>query len=1039
MVSGQFGSGSADVAQLAGDKKRSKKKDREQSTRLASSSADSTEEEEDAKADDDNYAPAALWVETSASALEESEDLTPQQRRAREVAGGYTKVGGQKVNDSAVWSKANGDVHLFCNKEGEWGFSFSRDEMVAGVVRCSVRSAAEHSGKAQPHLVPAWIVVVEGKEAEATTLSIIPNPNRETNIEQLLVFCVHDTLKFRYYRHFPYYLIFLVAMVIGACILPNGIGTFSDKSGFWVGKGVLDASNSQLLGKTTSGDQFFDWTEQVLRHLWIDSHVVNNASIANQYVQTPLLAQQGTTLDTLSTSNRELCMSTCEKRADCHSFVFSQACSICLLKDGCVDPTNATQMLPSSGGIARCADPSPFSYYDQRCSAKAGNLTLQPSVPFDSAEKKADGQAFRSYGVGLALLQQVRVEAQDCELSTTLPPYDAEKIPGKCYGRYKESRSDAPPFGVLTEEMKVVPVSDPTRPPYITDEARGVEYDGTSLYTDTSLFSSSVDTFSIPFRYNVSLPETLQGLRRAQSGKFLDEQTRLVRLNAVLYFPAHDGFFAYVSSFVEFRSVGGVQVGQRVIPFKIVNFNRARNRFVFALDVIIVLSTVIMTVSYIRNIYVKWCLKQASKMNRITVFGIWEIFELCHLVTLSIQSDKRMQMWAKGASTASDNIMETMKDQSDTTDPAIAAHNFLVHYALLTDKGNVAFSIAIIMSFLRLFKYAQFDPRVNALSETVKGAAYHLLVMTIIFLVVLVSFSLGGCILFGHALTEFRNFPTSMSYLLRCLVQATMENWNGLHNERPTVSWVFLVAYFLISWLLLLNMVLAIIAKSFATVQESMAAVATDTDDLTFLSAWATVKRTVRGYMVSRQNRRHGVHLRGRLAAHAVALELVGHDLASDQAVSLCQQIRAWSETSRRTLRTSRPDVPPSALTDARLYIRALQFRELCLSVSPPLTVSRELHRIFAAAQKQVVSGSSGRDRQDARRFALMSEKIGEMDGRVVEARARAEAAQNDQAASLAEIAALLRARSPQTNGATAAGQPTLAASNDAATGDELV
>ena len=524
-----------------------------------------------------------------------------------------------------------------------------------------------------------------------------------------------------------------------------------------------------------------------------------------------------------------------------------------------------------------------------------------------------------------------------------------------------------------------------------------------------TVFSSSVDTFSIPFRYNVSLSETLNGLRRAQGGKFLDEQTRLVRLNAVVYFPAHDGFFAYVSSFVEFRSVGGVQTGQRLIPFKIVNFNKTRNRFVFALDVIIIISTAIMAVSYIRNIHLKWAMKQASKMNHITVFGIWEIFELCHLVALTIQSEKRGRMWYNGAHTTSNNFMDTMKDWSDTQDPAVAAYNFLVSYAVLTDKANVALSMAVVLSFLRLFKYAQFDPRLNALSETVKGAAFHLLVMTFIFLVVLVSFSLGGCILFGHALPEFRNFATSMSYLLRNLVSATMEKWDLLHNSRPTVSWVFLAVFFLISWLLLLNMVLAIIAESFAIVQESMSAVANEGEELTFLSAWASLKRTARGYVDTRHNRRHGVHLRGRLAAHAVAMEvLLGLDPASDQAVSLCQQIRAWSETSRRTLRTSRPDLPPSALTDARLYIRALQFRELCLSVSPPLTVSRELHRIFAAAQKQVVSGSSGRDREDARRFALMSEKIGEVDGRVMEARARAEAAQNDQAASLGHIAELL-------------------------------
>jgi hypothetical protein len=64
----------------------------------------------------------------------------------------------------------------------------------------------------------------------------------------------------------------------------------------------------------------------------------------------------------------------------------------------------------------------------------------------------------------------------------------------------------------------------------------------------------------------------------------------------------------------------------------------------------------------------------------------------------------------------------------------------------------------LLILLMQLFRYFSFDPRLNIVVATVSSAAEKLLPVLLIFLVILVAYSLLGIILFGSELDEFSTF-----------------------------------------------------------------------------------------------------------------------------------------------------------------------------------------------------------------------------------------------------------------------------------------
>ena len=888
------------------------------------------------------------------------------------VGGVYEKVPQALLNGAPVW-EGEQHVFLFRSSAGEWAFAHSMREAECNE-HCGVVSA---DAVALPHQRMQWT-----SHNETVDLCVLPSPHRETTVEQLQVFMCNNILHNRYERHLPYYLFYITCITLLICRLPNGLRNPDFSESYWVGRGAADGANRAALEGVASEDGMWDWMGNTLDSLWETSHIDLNVT----YTESPLLSDRGEELLMIKTKSAANCQARCDRHPYCNSFAFSLDCQLCYLYTLCMDVGTNMSALPHASA-EEC--PTLRSYLNIPCDP---GKTMESSKNYTFRSQNTAATAFESYGVAFATISQARVTYGDCPHTYALHEYDKDKVPLMCAGTYSSGSRSTADFGLrYNTTTRDVPQFTYEMSPDGNPRFKTIE-------TMTTLYPSTAYTQRLD--YEQTLPETKAQLAELRQRGFVDEQTRIVVLSFVLYFPANSGFFTYFQGYVEYLPTGTITASWQAVPFQLLNLDDKSNYLVMVLDASCFLAAIVFLLSFFSTIRVKLMLKEATRAHHVTVFGIWELFELSHVISMCTFVTFRIFLWATNFKSGKSGFLEDLSSLYDSEEEAFISYCFLVDVAIATDLSNVALGYAVIFSYLRLFKYVQFNRRFNALSETIKGASYNLLIMTVIFLVILVAFSLGGCVMFGHRNEEFRSFSTSMSYLLRSLLGGSMDGWSTLHDTRPDSSWAFLVLYFLISWLLLLNMVLAIIAESFSVVHESMQGVRPQRFQLSVKA----VKRFFSGVRTALAERRQetakGAHMRGRYNVLYVSREvLCARDPSSLQVCSIMRQVRRWSEQEMLSGDTNASSI----------YITALQFRNLCKDASRPLTVPAEVHRIFTGAESQLISGASGTVRESERRFHTLQEHIVGLEERLAEIREVGKDTKEDHGAKLAEITALLQ------------------------------
>jgi len=129
--------------------------------------------------------------------------------------------------------------------------------------------------------------------------------------------------------------------------------------------------------------------------------------------------------------------------------------------------------------------------------------------------------------------------------------------------------------------------------------------------------------------------------------------------------------------------------------------------------------------------------------------------------------------------------------------------------------------LCLILAFMRLFQYAQYNDRLNILTETVRMAAGDLLGVVVLGLIVVGGFAMAAHMLFGDNIPEFRHLTASVTTMLQILASGETDQFDDMQALHVWEARILIFFYFLLAWLILLNMILAIITGSFTSVQEA--------------------------------------------------------------------------------------------------------------------------------------------------------------------------------------------------------------------------
>uniref|UniRef100_A0A7S3D431 Polycystin cation channel PKD1/PKD2 domain-containing protein n=1 Tax=Palpitomonas bilix TaxID=652834 RepID=A0A7S3D431_9EUKA len=150
------------------------------------------------------------------------------------------------------------------------------------------------------------------------------------------------------------------------------------------------------------------------------------------------------------------------------------------------------------------------------------------------------------------------------------------------------------------------------------------------------------------------------------------------------------------------------------------------------------------------------------------------------------------------------------------------------HLGLVMEWYTIIAGVNVLLLVFRVFKLMHFQARMGLLTRTLSHAGTDLFHFIVLFMITFVGFSFMAYLLFGHQLREFMNLGESMITCFEMIV-GNYEVGRQLDyvGSSPAAGMIFYWTYFFVVFLILVNILLAILVDSFAEVKNSAQSSAT--------------------------------------------------------------------------------------------------------------------------------------------------------------------------------------------------------------------
>ncbi|KAJ9458695.1 Polycystin-2 [Diplonema papillatum] len=408
--------------------------------------------------------------------------------------------------------------------------------------------------------------------------------------------------------------------------------------------------------------------------------------------------------------------------------------------------------------------------------------------------------------LGFLILRQLRVAPEACshnEAYSAVAASIEQYLPTTCYPDYRctlltNTLSDAA-YG--TGETFVALKHNESKLSFTALSGRYETY-GCSGY-------SFVEKIPV---HNHTLTEAVDRVRRLRAAGWVDESTRLVSAELILFNRNYD-VFVFFAAFVEISAGGLWHPDVRIVPFQFLSVERAAGVAIFVIDIVV-------TVYFL---YIFYRLVQTLVRNLrlhgeiVSFFAFWNTYALADMILFMVTYGYRWSFWHITMRLRGDVFnQETQADVEDMW-------SSLARYAMLYEISWNCYGFACALAIGGLFRFTQYNPRLFLLVETVERALGELISVVAMMSVVVFAYGILGHLLFGYYLDEYASFIASCGTLLRLLIgdfpdQAFYAIRDTQHSS--VIAFIYLTSYTFIAWAILLNMILAIINESLAAVKQ---------------------------------------------------------------------------------------------------------------------------------------------------------------------------------------------------------------------------
>eukprot|EP01062_Namystynia_karyoxenos_P060409 TRINITY_DN5198_c0_g1_i2.p1 TRINITY_DN5198_c0_g1~~TRINITY_DN5198_c0_g1_i2.p1 ORF type:complete len:1050 (+),score=334.14 TRINITY_DN5198_c0_g1_i2:62-3151(+) len=305
-------------------------------------------------------------------------------------------------------------------------------------------------------------------------------------------------------------------------------------------------------------------------------------------------------------------------------------------------------------------------------------------------------------------------------------------------------------------------------------------------------------TILLPYK-SLELPQVKLIVDSLAAAGWIDAATQMVSLSALFLNPVL-GVYTATDMVVEFSQSGSTFIRASIRPFWL--FLSSDRRLHTALQVLDALSTV-----YLLFLILDLA-RDVSVRRRVhnSPLGPWELVRVVHFLVLFAALTARFLLF-KSAASIEDDL------------PAHLLYEEMVEYVHFFDITRMLMLGCLWCTWGRCLEFLRYHKQLNAVTETVRIGAHDLTSIICILFVLTMGFALVGQMNFGWHIEEFETLGNTFRWLFLILFTADI-NQNDVADRMtelsPVLAPAYLACYVMLSWLLLLNVVLGILATAFA-------------------------------------------------------------------------------------------------------------------------------------------------------------------------------------------------------------------------------
>ncbi|XP_044047625.1 polycystin-2 isoform X2 [Siniperca chuatsi] len=377
--------------------------------------------------------------------------------------------------------------------------------------------------------------------------------------------------------------------------------------------------------------------------------------------------------------------------------------------------------------------------------------------------------------LGVPRLRQVKVRNESCSVHEDLRDEVQD-----CYNMYTPTNEDTTSFGPKNGTAWV----------YATES----EMNGSSYWGQVSKYGGG--------GYYQDLSRTKEEsaihLQFLKDHLWLDRGTRAVFLDFSVY-NGNINLFCIARLLVEFPATGGVVTSWQFQTVRLIRYVSSWDYFVGMCEVTFCLFILYYVVEEVLEI----------RIHRLHYFkSLWNCLDVL-IVTLSvvaiIMNITRTAMVG--------NLLKGLLENH-------TAHPSFEPLANLQVQFNNVAAVIVFFSWVKLFKFINFNKTMSQLSSTMSRCAKDLVGFAIMFFIIFLAYAQLAYLVFGTQVNDFSTFQASIFTQFR-IILGDFE-FSEIEEANPVLGPIYFTTFVFFIFFILMNMFLAIINDTYSEVKADM-------------------------------------------------------------------------------------------------------------------------------------------------------------------------------------------------------------------------